>query len=546
MKTKTTNLLNINYLQERKKKKKMKHFKKTTTLVIYLLYFLTTNAQQLFVPLNNEINFRIEKIKFNSPNFHSSIKPFQYSQVYESTNNDTNLIINKKNTFLNKLLNQNLIKLENKKNKFSINPILETSYNYLKRNNNNLSTKYGVSINGNYTKKLSLHIETFLGYENKTYSNNIPNDTINIIPHFGKTFKQTNNTFSFFNIDGYLSYTPIKFANFQVGKGKNFWGEGYRSLFLSDNSNSYPFIKTSINVWKFRYIWLVGALKDYNSDNNNFILKQKYMFSHYLSWNATKWLNINFFETIISNPIDSAGVNYFNINYLNPVIFFRPVEFSSGTADNALLGIGFKIKLLKKIHIYTQAVIDEFVFAEIKSNKNWWGNKYAIQTGIKLFNIKNLILLSEYNYIRPYTYSYANSIQNYGNHYQPLAHPSGANIKETIFLANYNYKRYSIQFKAIHSISGIDTDTISYGNNIYKSYTKRKDDYENYMLQGLKTEFIYFELSNNIIINPKYNISLFLNINNTIIKNKFENKKLFAIRFGIKSLLFNNKNDFSE
>ncbi len=34
-----------------------------------------------------------------------------------------------------------------------------------------------------------------------------------------------------------------KYINFTLGRGKNFFGEGYRSFFLSDNAYSYPYFK---------------------------------------------------------------------------------------------------------------------------------------------------------------------------------------------------------------------------------------------------------------------------------------------------------------
>ena len=40
--------------------------------------------------------------------------------------------------------------------------------------------------------------------------------------------------------EAYLSYTPSKYFNFQFGNGKNFIGDGYRSLFLSDVASPYP------------------------------------------------------------------------------------------------------------------------------------------------------------------------------------------------------------------------------------------------------------------------------------------------------------------
>jgi hypothetical protein len=41
-----------------------------------------------------------------------------------------------------------------------------------------------------------------------------------------------------------LAEAAVKAGNhiyFHIGKGKHFWGHGYRSLFLSDNSNAYPY-----------------------------------------------------------------------------------------------------------------------------------------------------------------------------------------------------------------------------------------------------------------------------------------------------------------
>ena len=40
-----------------------------------------------------------------------------------------------------------------------------------------------------------------------------------------------------------ITFTPDDNFAFQLGYGKNFIGDGYRSLFLSDNANSYPYLK---------------------------------------------------------------------------------------------------------------------------------------------------------------------------------------------------------------------------------------------------------------------------------------------------------------
>ena len=57
----------------------------------------------------------------------------------------------------------------------------------------------------------------------------------------------------------------------------------------------------------------------------------------------------------------------FDPNYANPFIFYRPVEFSVGSSDNALVGANIKITPFKNHIFYTQFIFDEFLLSEIKS-----------------------------------------------------------------------------------------------------------------------------------------------------------------------------------
>ena len=53
---------------------------------------------------------------------------------------------------------------------------------------------------------------------------------------------------------------PAKYLDFQFGYDKNFIGNGYRSLFLSDFGNSYLFLKINTRIWKFNYLNLFMEL----------------------------------------------------------------------------------------------------------------------------------------------------------------------------------------------------------------------------------------------------------------------------------------------
>ena len=59
---------------------------------------------------------------------------------------------------------------------------------------------------------------------------------------------------------------------------------------------------------------------------------------HFLDVQLGKRLNLGFYESVIWQGRDTLVDVGFDYNYLNPVIFFRPVEFSSGSAHNSLIG----------------------------------------------------------------------------------------------------------------------------------------------------------------------------------------------------------------
>ena len=92
------------------------------------------------------------------------------------------------------------------------------------------------------------------------------------------------------------------------------------------------------------------------------------MANHYLSYNVSKRLNIGLFESVIWENDNGRG---FDFNYLNPIIFYRAIEFSTGSrGGNALIGLTAKYKFSDAINAYAQVVIDEFSGADVFS-----GNK---------------------------------------------------------------------------------------------------------------------------------------------------------------------------
>jgi hypothetical protein len=290
------------------------------------------------------------------------------------------------------------------------------------------------------------------------------------------------------NLLGRISYTPNPIFNFQAGIDRNFIGEGNRSLFLSDYGKPYPFAQIRTRFWHIEYL----VMYQFFNENYNQKQQSKYGAMHYLSWNVTKWLNLGVFETVVFQPKDTLLNRGFELEYLNPVIFYRPQEYAIGSSDNVLLGLSLSAKW-KKQTVYGQLILDEFLLAEIKVRSGWWANKYGAQLGVKgRFEIKKekFFYRVEGNAVRPYTYSHLNALQNYGNAGYTLAHPYGGNFAEILGELKWQRKKWMIKTFISYGVQGLDKDGESYGGDIYQPYTNRPNDYQNEIGQGLKNNFI--------------------------------------------------------
>ncbi len=377
-----------------------------------------------------------------------------------------------------------------------------------------------------------------------------------IIPGRGIAKPHNSDAYDYPVATGYVSYSPSKFFNFQLGHGKNFIGDGYRSLFLSDNASPQAYFKINTTFWKIKYTNTWISLKDVRpevtSDKGSY--KKKFIASHYLSYNVTKRLNIGLFESIIWGVEEGNG---FELNYLNPIIFYHTIEFASGSqVGNVLIGLSAKYKITDRINAYGQFIIDEFSSGDVFSGNGSWKNKTGYQIGLKYydaFGLKNLFLQTEYNRVRPYTYSHNTIILNYGHNNQSIAHAFGASFSEFIVIAHYNYERFFADAKIIIAQRGFEFNTkedqFFYGANIYGDEDNRIFDTGNEVAQGNTTDFLFTELQVGYLINPGTNLKIygsviFRDFKPTVnTNNVFENQTTW-VNLGIRTDLFNWHNDF--
>ncbi len=315
------------------------------------------------------------------------------------------------------------------------------------------------------------------------------------LPFVGQTI-QLNHSQLWIDPRMIISYQTGHFT-FQAGRSKFHLGEGLNSLWLNDYSPALPFIRATVKVKHILYGYQVNYLQNPDTRYGGTI-KHAFNFTHYFDFELGP-LTINMFETVVQDPIDSLGSRRgLDINYLNPVIFFRAVDLMLGSPDNVLLGLGGSLKLWNKIILYGYGILDEMLVSHLIAGDKCWCLKYGANAGMKVFHQmgKNLLYLQgELASVRPYTYSHDNPILAYGNLYQPLAHPLGANFYQALAKIDIiNNKKLIIDINTSVSVFGQDIDTLNYGKNIFRSYLTRVADEGITTTQGDKTLLIYTSL----------------------------------------------------
>ncbi len=302
-------------------------------------------------------------------------------------------------------------------------------------------------------------------------------------------------TTDFLTARGYFTFNIAKKIDVQFGHDRHFWGNGMRSLMLSDFSSPYLFLKINTQIGRFKYTNLFTQMTaEVLAANQEF--PKKYANFHHLGINIGKNFNIGVFEGIVFGREDTLRrTNSYELGYLNPIILYRFVEQQFGSIDNAILGIDFKWNIKKHWQLYGQVMLDEFVLGEIRSGKGWWSNKQSVQVGMKyidVFGIQNLDLQGEMNFVRPFTYGHENLYTSYTNYQTPLAHPLGANFTE--FIGNLRYQplpRLQLTAQVMYAKKGEDKDGKNYGGNPLLPSATRVQDYDNRTGQGAATTILF-------------------------------------------------------
>ncbi len=470
-------------------------------MMVCVLIGVGANAQSQYVPLNHFSYHNVDRlnIKYGKilPIIHTGTKPYKRVTVanYPDTLSANNIVLNKREQYNvrnmlwdnDEWVKDSVIKSRKPILKFfytepatflglnkkdfvvRVNPVLQVELGKEFGDDDDkliFKNTRGVELRGSIKKRLS-----FYTYITENQSRGLAYVRTRIkddqaIPGDGYWKEFRGNGIDHFTARGYINFNLLDHIDVQFGHDKNFWGNGYRSLFLSDYGNNMFFLKVQTTIWRISYTNLFTEMTATYDRGLDRLLPKKYGAFHHLNFHISHWLDIGAFEGVIFER-----ENGFEFQYLNPIIFYRAIEQSLGSPDNALIGLDFKANIARRFQLYGQFVLDEFNFGEIVAMNGWWANKFGLQTGLKYidaFGVSNLDLQGEFNMVRPFTYTHSTNGTSYTHYNQPLAHPLGANFWELVATARYQFlPELTAQLTMIYYQKGLDGPGDNWGGNIF-------------------------------------------------------------------------------
>ncbi len=419
-----------------------------------LLSGLLALAQQNDIPLNRDIYYDIDRNGAEkSSTMHTAMRPVIQSRA--DLHNVMGFRADSTHQYYwitQKLLKEHLINVKDGGFKMTIDPVFQFEVGKEFRENSEFSKNATMQHNGRGFQ-LAVDLGPTVSFQSSFYENQavLPGylyryaQLQSVVPGQGRIKNFNTRGLDFAWATGNVSWSPRPWLNAQIGQGRHFVGNGYRSVLLSDNASPYPYVKLSAltNNKRFQYTTIFAKLQLVGEANRlptgeagESLFYWKRASFQYLSANLGP-LQLGLFEGTLWKNIDTSGVRPFNAMQMNPVIGVNTIVNGFDGINTQVLGLDAKYKITNKMFAYGQ-------FALTDPGRS----RYAWQVGMQWFDLfrKDLHLLVEFNQATPYAYTRANSRMSWTHDNQPLASPLGTGYSEAVLLVDCRiHKRFWAQ-----------------------------------------------------------------------------------------------------
>lgn len=340
---------------------------------------------------------------------------------------------------------------------------------------------YGFEVKAKY-KSLSMAGKWWKGHTNKN------NDYANSNYLINSWVQRDDNMIYIDKIQGEIKYDIADFGYIALKRGKldiasNIGG----SIILNDEkTNDYTYLNYHYKFGDFSLDFAHASLiaDSINTSGPGSISKldapDKYLALHRFGWRPSNNLFMFVGEEIF------YGNRAMDLNYFLPVGFWRITEHNQADRDNILIFAGIEYSPLQNLSLYTNVIFDELSKSKIFTS--WWGNKYALQTGLMQKNIYTSSFLAwksaglEFTAIRPWIYTHKYLYTKASNDDHPLGFADGANLLKYTFDTSLAFLNNKITWNINASYMRQGNE----GNNFSSNYEYEIEDTENHKASWLE------------------------------------------------------------
>ncbi|MEN9334225.1 MAG: hypothetical protein RLY35_1405 [Bacteroidota bacterium] len=340
-----------------------------------------------------------------------------------------------------------LIQLKNSQYTITIDPLLQLevyqdlkneTYNNIRGklyNNGRGAIVQGRIGNGVEFQTIFLENQSVLPYYQSIWA-----DSTGVIPGMGrhKVFKKYGYDYGISTSSLYIG--SKSWWNLGLMYGKQFFGNGYRSLVLSDASMNMPLLQLGLHNQHFQYKTTAGIGQEQSriplGSTGESLFKRKLITWNYLSYLPTEHLEIALLETVVSQRWTPQGVVAPALHAYIPVLGARGWMAQKDTNATVMYGANLKWNANRNTTFYGQ-----YGWVMKGMGKN------AIQFGALFTDIgmKNLDLRVEYNQVGEYFYAQDINLMSLTQQNQSLGHASGSALTEWLIRGHYRWKRLLAQ-----------------------------------------------------------------------------------------------------
>lgn len=257
----------------------------------------------------------------------------------------------------------------------------------------------------------------------------------------------------------YLSF-KLPYFNLFIGRENLSWGQSRLSpLILSPNSPPMDMLKLQ-GEWSFFKLSSFFAQLDpvTISDSTGTAKYRRYLSAHRFSFKVKSFLELGFSETVIY-----GGENrWFELYYLNPLLWFHASQLNENEDDNTFFGMDFNFTPLRKLFFYGEFLIDDFQI-EKKSKSDKEPNELGYSLGLKLTDLMGLNGSEfdlEYLRINNWTYNQKNPWNRYLYKNKLIGNPLGPDT-DNLFLSIGSYLKKGLEAKISYELTRKGEGTVN-------------------------------------------------------------------------------------